>query len=229
MVATLLSHHNPPTPDLQDRLRPLGVEVLDDLTTLDTSRPTRVVARHLIVGGARSGKSMHAERLAGAYDDVTYVATGGTRDGDAEWADRVARHRARRPSTWRTLETTDVARVLRTSDAGSVVLVDCLSLWLTAQLDELDAWRRLDDGETGGILDDVGRRIDDLMAAITACPADVILVSNEVGQGVVPPTASGRLFRDAMGTLNARTADACTRSTFMVAGRALPLGALDAH
>lgn len=234
VVATHLSHHNPPTSQLQARLRPMGVEVLDDLAVIDTALPTATLPRptpqrHLIIGGARSGKSVHAEQLAATFADVTYVATGGTRDGDTEWTERVDRHRARRPSSWHTIETTDVSAVLAVAPAGSVVLVDCLSLWLTAALDDLAAWQRAEDGLTAAVLDDIAQCVDALVISLQACAADVILVSNEVGMGVVPATVSGRLFRDAMGTLNARVAGVCTRTTYLVAGRPLPLGAIDAH
>lgn len=93
----------------------------------------------MILGGARSGKSSEAERrLTLLADDAVYVATGGRRDGDADWAERVRRHRERRPASWTTVETANVAAVLR--GATRPVLVDCLTLWLTAAMDEVGAW-----------------------------------------------------------------------------------------
>ncbi len=87
--------------------------------------------RVLVLGGARSGKSTYAERLLAVEPAVDYVATSGERPDDPDWVQRVAEHRARRPATWRTLETTDIEGVLATP--GPPVLVDCLALWLTAR------------------------------------------------------------------------------------------------
>jgi len=143
--------------------------------------------RILVVGGARSGKSTFAESLLAAEPDVTYVATSLPRPDDAEWQRRVDEHRRRRPSHWRTLETLDVAAAIGT---GGTTLVECVTLWLGAALD---------DG-------DLAERCDRLVEAVATAPGFVVLVSNEVGDGVVPPTESGRRFRDALGSLNARLA-----------------------
>jgi adenosylcobinamide kinase/adenosylcobinamide-phosphate guanylyltransferase len=180
--------------------------------------------RTLILGGARSGKSAEAERRLADAPAVTYVATyatkTGTGDGDPEWADRVAAHRARRPSHWRTIETTDVARVLRESDGA--ILVDGLGLWLTAVLDECGAWTdtswRCGDTQTA-----VSARVDDLLAAWGATAAHVVAVSDEVGMSVVPQTAAGRRFQDQLGLLNQRLAAASDEVLLVVAGRVLVL------
>lgn len=224
VAATHLSHHNPPTRVLRGRLSGLGVLVPDDLDVLDTACPGgRPPTRTLVLGGARSGKSARAEELASAYARVDYVATGGRRDDDPEWVERVAAHRARRPAHWRTHETTDIAGVLRAAAPGGCVLVDCLTLWLTAVLDGLDAWTRAEAGSRIAVQDDVDGAVADVVAAVRGCAASVVLVSNEVGLGVVPVAASGRLFADLLGRLNARVADACDDVTLMVAGRALDL------
>ena len=224
VVATHLSHHNPPTRVLRERLAPLGVRVLDDLGTIDTHRPSgRPARRQLVLGGARSGKSVVAERLAADGLHVVYIATGGVREGDDEWAERVAQHQGRRPAHWQTVETTDVAAALMSADDASTILIDCLALWLTAQLDDLDAWTRAEAGDRAGVQADVAGRIDALIAALEQCAADVILVSNEVGMGIVPATASGRLFRDLLGVLNTRTAAACDQTILVVAGHPTPL------
>ena len=151
------------------------------------------------------------------------MATSGHRPDDAEWQHRVALHRDRRPAHWSTVETTDVADVLASASPGSIVLVDCLALWLTAQLDDLDAWRRADDGRADEVRAEATKLIDALVDALARCSADVVLVTNEVGMGVVPATASGRLFRDLLGIVNVRVAAACQETTLVVAGMAVPL------
>jgi adenosylcobinamide kinase / adenosylcobinamide-phosphate guanylyltransferase len=183
------------------------------------SRPWRV----LVIGGARSGKSEQAElRLAGE-PEVTYVATapdwpGGT--GDAEWAARVAAHRARRPAWWRTVETTDVAGVLA-AERGAV-LIDGIGTWLAAVLDECGAW----DGASGGRSGAAGlvaRRTAELVAAWRQARGYVVAVSDEAGLGVVPATAAGRAFRDELGRLNQALAAESEETELIVAGRVLPL------
>jgi adenosylcobinamide kinase/adenosylcobinamide-phosphate guanylyltransferase len=226
VVVTHLSHHNPPTRMLRGRLSALGVQVVDDFDVIDTRRPYGRAATHrFVLGGARCGKSHVAEGLAAYGEQVVYVATGGKRPDDPEWAERVAEHRARRPAQWTTIETTEVTTLLLEADAASTLLVDCLALWLTAQLDETDAWSRAAAGDRPQVHDEIGQRIDALAAAVALCPADVILVSNEVGMGVVPATASGRLFRDLLGILNVRVSRACDETNLVVAGHAFPLPA----
>lgn len=220
VVATHLSHHNPSSRELRPRLEVLGVNLPDDLDVIDTAHRRR--GRHtLVLGGARSGKSTFAEQRAAQHGAVTYLATGGARPDDAEWAERVAAHRARRPESWRTVESTDVAAHVRTATSGDVLLVDCLALWLTAVLDDADAWRP--DAPAAEVRAEALRAVDDLVEALDSSPATVILVSNEVGMGVVPATASGRLFRDLLGITNARVADACDETVLVVAGRAITL------
>ena len=156
--------------------------------------------RILVSGGARSGKSAFAERILADHEIVEYVAPGASRvTDDPEWAARVAKHRARRPAGWQTTETTDLAAVLAArSEADPPVLVDCLGTWLSAAMDASGLWR--DDPGAGAAL---GARIDAMLATWRASSAYVVLVTNEVGDGVVPATASGRLFRDELGRLNA--------------------------
>jgi adenosylcobinamide kinase/adenosylcobinamide-phosphate guanylyltransferase len=172
----------------------------------------------LILGGARSGKSAEAERqLTRLADDALYVATGGHREDDTDWADRVRRHRQRRPASWTTLETTDVAAVLRA--ATRPVLVDCLTLWLTAMMDEADAWNDEAWHDTGERR--LAARFDELEAAWSAAPVPVLAVSNEVGLGIVPESAGVRRFRDEQGRLNQRIAAASDAVVLMVAGIAV--------
>ncbi|MDN5761325.1 MAG: bifunctional adenosylcobinamide kinase/adenosylcobinamide-phosphate guanylyltransferase, partial [Microlunatus sp.] len=101
-----------------------------------------VSRRVLVTGGVRSGKSAYAERLLAGCANVTYLATGPVPDPDQdpEWAARIAAHRRRRPDGWRTVETVDPAQALRAADGP--VLLDCLGTWLTACLDDLEAWPR---------------------------------------------------------------------------------------
>lgn len=219
VIATHLSHHNPPTSELRARLAAMGVEVLDDFSVVDTSAGPG--HRTLVLGGARSGKSSYAEVLLADRPDVTYIATGGTREDDAEWQARIAVHRVRRPAHWHTVETADLAGALM--GATGAVLIDCLALWLTAQLDQRDAWQRLEQGAWQDVLDDLHPVIDDLAATVAHCAAEVVLVSNEVGMGVVPTSAGGRIFQDLLGRTNRLIADVCEDVILLVAGRPLRL------
>jgi adenosylcobinamide kinase/adenosylcobinamide-phosphate guanylyltransferase len=171
----------------------------------------------LVTGGVRSGKSRHAESLAGS-GPVTYVAPGpAPEDDDADWAARVAAHRRQRPAAWRTLETRDLAGALAAADGP--LLVDCLGTWVTGLLDDDRAWDLASD-EVGALVED---RVAGVVAALRDCPHDVVLVTNEVGLGVVPAHRSGRLFRDLLGTTNQRVAEACDEVHLVVAGRVLRL------
>lgn len=177
-------------------------------------RPASLRGRTLVLGGVRSGKSALAEQLLAAQPSVTYVATGGARDEDAEWRERVAAHVARRPASWRTIETNDVAECLATADTP--LLIDCLGTWLTSRLDHHGVW-------DGGALDPVEADVAELVLAWRSATVPVVAVSNEVGSGVVPATASGRLFRDLLGRLNATLAAESETVLLTVAGVPLPL------
>ena len=171
-------------------------------------RPRRV----LVLGGARSGKSRYAEDLLRSRTDVDYVACGLVPDGsDAEWDDRVAAHRTRRPRSWRTLETIDLPAVL--GAAGPPVLLDCLSTWLARTMDDCGTW-------TGapGADDRLAAAVDAVVEAWRGAARPVVAVSNEVGSGVVPATPSGRRYRDELGVLNARIAAASDRVWLLTAG-----------
>ncbi len=170
----------------------------------------------MVTGGVRSGKSRHAEDLLGATGEVTYVAPGRPADGtDPAWDERVSRHRARRPPHWHTVETADVAAAVR--DARGALLVDCLGTWLTAVLDE-GLW----EADSRAVADEVDGRISALCDALTAVPHAVV-VTNEVGLGVVPSHRSGVLFRDLLGTVNQRVAAVCDEVHLVIAGRVLRL------
>ena len=158
-----------------------------------------------ILGGARSGKSARAQALSEAAGETRlYIATAEALD--AEMEERIARHKADRGAGWRTVETPlDLVAALEGAEAP-VVLVDCLTLWLSNLMHH-------------------GRDVEAECAALCACLArfqgEVILVSNEVGLGLVPETPLGRAFRDAQGRLNQRVAAACDVVEFVAAG--LPL------
>jgi len=231
LIAVHLSHHNPPTDELGRRLSAWGARLVDDgtrITTADlpatSAMTTPESLRTLVIGGARSGKSREAERLLAAEPAVTYVATsypvGHSPTGDdPEWTERVRRHQGDRPVHWQTVETLDVAGLL--DNNGGPLLIDCFTLWLTRVMDAHDAWD--DDtwataGETA-----VRHEIDVLVTAWRKTSRRVVAVTNEVGQGVVPATASGRRFRDLMGMLNARLASGSEEVCLCVAGRVVQL------
>lgn len=175
--------------------------------------------RTLVIGGARSGKTAVAEGMLRDRHDVTYVATGHLPGADdTEWVERVERHRALRPPTWGTAETLDLAGLL--TEDGGPLLVDCLTLWLTRVMDKAGCW---DEGwETGGQAR-LREQTAGLVDALRVSRRDVVIVTNEVGQGVVPASSSGRRFRDEMGLLNSEVAAACDDVWLCVAGRTLRL------
>jgi adenosylcobinamide kinase / adenosylcobinamide-phosphate guanylyltransferase len=180
--------------------------------------------RVLVLGGARSGKSRHAELRLAAEPRVSYLAAGpypaGARPAaDPEWAERVAAHRSRRPAWWRTVEGLDVAETLR-SESGAV-LFDGAGTWMAGVLDEAGAW----DADAGEASGRVAARVDELVGAWRQTRARVVAVSDEVGASVHPPTRAGRLFRDQLGWLNQRLAAESEETVLMVAGRALTLPA----
>lgn len=163
----------------------------------------------LILGGVRSGKSRHAEELAARHGgSIALIATATA--GDEEMAARIAAHRARRPEHWRVVEEpiTLGRALLELARPDSFVIIDCLTLWLTNILMQSDA----------ALLE---RECDALLAAVRAAAGSVILVSNEVGSGIVPVNELARRFSDAAGSLHQRLAQVCDRVLLMVAG--LPL------
>jgi adenosylcobinamide kinase/adenosylcobinamide-phosphate guanylyltransferase len=177
----------------------------------DTAAPpppkTALGCLSLVLGGARSGKSRHAERLIEALDrPALYIATAEARD--AEMRERIAAHRARRGTRWSTLEAPlDLAAVLA-AERKRPILVDCLTLWLSnVMLAERDAA-----GEIAGLLD-----------TLSAHPGPVVVVANEVGLGIVPENALARDFRDHAGRLNQQVAALAGHVVFLAAGLPLTL------
>ncbi|KFI09043.1 bifunctional adenosylcobinamide kinase/adenosylcobinamide-phosphate guanylyltransferase [Massilia sp. BSC265] len=175
----------------------------------------------LVFGGARSGKSAYAERLAhDSGKEVVYVAT--SRAGDAEMAARIAHHRARRPAHWRTVEEElGLAAVLREHCApGRLVLVDCLTLWLSnLMFCDGREWPEVGEVALPGRFHQERAALLDLLAIGTE--GDIVFVSNEVGMGIVPWGAVSRCFADEAGWLNQAVAAHAERAVFVAAG--LPL------
>ncbi|MFF9404291.1 bifunctional adenosylcobinamide kinase/adenosylcobinamide-phosphate guanylyltransferase [Streptomyces anandii] len=222
VIAVHLDHDVPPGAELVRRLAAAGARAVPDGTTLTVGvyeDVPDVPRRTLVLGGARSGKSVEAERRLETFPGVLYVATGGARGGDTEWAARVAAHRERRPGSWRTTETCDLVPLLK--EDGPPLLVDCLSLWLTDAMDGVGAW---DDADwAGGGERALRERVTELTTAVRTTARTVVAVSNEVGSGIVPATASGRRYRDELGRLNTAFAAECEQVLLVVAGQALPL------
>ncbi|WP_447036954.1 bifunctional adenosylcobinamide kinase/adenosylcobinamide-phosphate guanylyltransferase [Streptomyces sp. DSM 118878] len=222
VLAVHIGHEVPQGRELARRLAAAGARAVPDGTTLAVGAYEEVPdvpRRTLVLGGARSGKSVEAERRLESFPDVLYVATGGPRKGDAEWDERVTLHRERRPSSWRTEETCDLEPLL--AREGPPLLIDCLSLWLTHAMDEVGAW---DDAEWScGGERELRRRVAALARAVRETRRTVVAVSNEVGSGIVPATASGRRYRDELGRLNAAFAAECEHVLLVVAGLPMPL------
>ena len=158
----------------------------------------------LITGGARSGKSAHAEALVSDMaGDPVYIAT--AEPGDAEMRERIALHRARRGEHWRLVEVPiDLAGALQRVDSAGPILVDCLTLWLS----NLMLAGRDPEAET-----------EKLIRALAKRGGPVVLVTNEVGLGIVPDNALARAYRDAAGRMNHQIADLADEIYFVVAGQ----------
>jgi adenosylcobinamide kinase/adenosylcobinamide-phosphate guanylyltransferase len=158
----------------------------------------------LVIGGARSGKSRFAQAQAEAGDSkLVYIAT--AQAFDAEMTERISRHQSDRGARWQTVECPlDLGRAIRDNQgAGVTLLVDCLTLWLSnVMLNDYD----------------ITAAISDLESALSASASDVILVSNEVGQGIVPDNALARRFRDEAGRLNQVMAEIADDVWFVIAG-----------
>jgi adenosylcobinamide kinase/adenosylcobinamide-phosphate guanylyltransferase len=169
-----------------------------------------------VLGGARSGKSRHAIAVQPAGGRIAFLAT--AQAGDGDMAARIARHRADRPASWTTIEEPfEVAARLRALPAIDAVIIDCLTLWVSNRMLRGDA----DDA--------IIAAADELVQLFPRCPFDITLVSNEVGEGVHPPTPAGLRFRDLLGIVNQRLAGACDRVVLMVAGLPLTLKTPTGH
>lgn len=175
--------------------------------------------RTLVLGGARSGKSVFAENIAGS-GPVLYVATARPWPGDDDFAARIAVHTARRPVSWTTEDRRDVVKLLQ-EPVMTTMLIDDLGTWLTHTTDVCGpaAWE-----EHSAELD---TRMDALVDGVAGYEGgDLVIVSPEVGLAVIPEHRSGRVFRDRIGTLNQRLASHCERVVLIVAGLPLELKTL---
>jgi adenosylcobinamide kinase / adenosylcobinamide-phosphate guanylyltransferase len=168
----------------------------------------------LILGGARSGKSRYAQQLAAEFRRVTVIAT--ARPDDVEMQRKIDAHRSERPPSWTTVEAPlGLPGALRDADSGTdLLLIDCLTLYVANVLGTRDGSARLFRGHSQKICE-----------ALQSARASAIIVSNEVGSGIVPPYKSGRMYRDLLGQLNQEVARIADRVTYMVAG--LPLTVKD--
>ena len=184
-----------------------------------------VMSFTLVLGGARSGKSRHAEELIEAHAAPwTYIAT--AQAFDDEMRARISLHRARRPQGWTTVDAPiALPDAIREADHGQAILVDCLTLWLTN-------WRmpmhpvEAPCFESNPAADHASiESVALLLEAISAAPGPLVLVGNEIGLGVIPMGAEVRAFVDALGRLNQQVAEVCARVTLMAAGLPLTLKA----
>jgi adenosylcobinamide kinase/adenosylcobinamide-phosphate guanylyltransferase len=166
----------------------------------------------LVLGGARSGKSRWAQELAGNFERVAYVAT--AQAYDDEMREKIRRHQEDRPKHWQTLEEPlELARAVVDHAAEfDLMLVDCLTFFAANLLEAAEA-----DPAS------MEQRIAGLLEVLRAAPVSIVLVSNEVGSGVVPPYPAGRRYRDALGELNQRVAAIADNVVLMVAGLPLAL------
>ena len=160
-----------------------------------------------VLGGAQSGKSHYAQELASRFERVTFIATG--RPSDAEMRKKIGRHQQERPTAWRTIEAPlDVDKIIRRESQNSdVVLVDCLTFYVANLMDA----KRSSKG-------DPKEFTQALCDAIQGSRASVLVVSNEVGSGVVPAYRSGRIYRDCLGQMNQKIAAIADRVVLMIAG-----------
>jgi len=186
----------------------------------------------LVLGGARSGKSRYAQSLCNSSVCVIYIATARADDsaGDHEMRERIARHRADRPAEWQTIEEPlDLSRAVRGAKVEATLLIDCATLWISNLMWE---FREESAAEQNRL---IFAEVDNLIAAVrqraenSEAAGEVVIVSNEVGGGLVPEHPVARAFRDLQGFANQRLVQAAERVVFIIAGLPLPLKPGAAH
>lgn len=179
----------------------------------------------LVLGGARSGKSRYAQSLCDSSSHVVYIATAGADADDHEMRERIARHRADRPADWQTVEESlDLSRAVSEAPLDATLLIDCATLWISNLMwkfkeEAASEQNKLIFAEIDYLIDAVRRRAEKSIA--TGVASEVVIVSNEVGAGLVPERQVARVFRDLQGFANQRLAQAAERVVFIIAG--LPL------
>ena len=172
----------------------------------------------LLLGGARSGKSQYAQELAGqTADEVLFVAT--ATPGDEEMRRRILKHRSERPPTWRTLEAANHvgSRIQQEIGDARLVIIDCITLLVNNIFCQFgdQQFESIEDSVIGSQVD---IEIEELLYCLGQCSCDFIIVSNEVGLGLVPDNRMGRLYRDFLGRANQKLAQCSTEVYLMVAG-----------
>lgn len=167
----------------------------------------------VLLGGARSGKSTAALRLGERQDEpVIYVATSPHIDGDLDLAQRIAAHQAERPANWATIEAeVDLAGAVADTERSSFMIVDCLTVWVGNLIHHQHDDDRIEAASSAAV------------AAVRSRPGDTVVVSNEVGFGIVPADALSRRYRDLLGRVNQQWVAASDRACLMVAGRSIDL------
>jgi adenosylcobinamide kinase/adenosylcobinamide-phosphate guanylyltransferase len=179
----------------------------------------------ILLGGARSGKSRLAEKLAAQSSDrVLYVAT--AIPFDDEMKQRIKKHKKQRPHSWKTIEIpTGIGKALLSEvQSFDVILIDCITLLVNNLFMEYSI--DPDDPDEGRISQAISIEMDEIEALIKSSNVDWILVSNEVGMGLVPPYPLGRLYRDSLGWANQRLVSLADEVYLMIAGKAIPLHAI---
>jgi adenosylcobinamide kinase/adenosylcobinamide-phosphate guanylyltransferase len=171
-------------------------------------------SRVLVLGGARSGKSAQAESLLAAEAEVDYIALARPEPEDAEWAERIARHREHRPEHWRSIEVSDAADVAELLAAGGgAVLLDSVTSWLDLLMRSVGLWE-----DRGDAKDKLAAAIDEFVGAWAATTRRVVAVSDEIGSGLAPNAGPRRIFRDVLGLLNQRIAASSDEVWLVTAG-----------
>jgi adenosylcobinamide kinase/adenosylcobinamide-phosphate guanylyltransferase len=180
----------------------------------------------LVTGGARSGKSTYAERLAQrSRRSVAYIATATA--GDDDMRDRIARHQAARPATWQTIEEPLhlAGAVRRAASFADIILLDCITVWLSNWLLLQEELNSIESTPTSVYSEGALQEIEALLREAQALNVGqrLVIVTNEVGLGIVPAFALGRVYRDVLGAVNRRLAQEATRVYLLVAGLAVDI------